>query len=118
LDEILRVQAEKEEPGWRKLFLGPEAIPVELNLLVARSIDFGEYAEAKSYAVKGMEICPWFYPNLWSNLAYAFEMEGDTARADFCWKTIAAKTTDPKWKAKEAKARERRRRVKEEKTAF
>jgi hypothetical protein len=114
LDEILRVQAEKEEPGWRKLLLGVEAFPVELNLLVARSVDFGEYAEAKSYAVKGMEICPWFFPNLWSNLAYVFEMEGDTERADFCWKTIAAKTTDPKWKAKEAKARERRRRVKEE----
>jgi len=118
LDEILREQSKKEEAGWKKLFLGAEAFPVELNLLVARSIDFGEYAEGKSYAVKGMEICPWFFPNLWSNLAYVFEMEGDTERADFCWKTIAAKTTDPKWKAKEAKARERRRRVKEEKTAF
>jgi len=118
LDEILRTQAEKKDAGWRRIFFGVEAFPVELNLLVARSVDFGEYAAGKSYAVKGMEICPWFFPNLWSNLAYVFEMEGDTERADFCWKTIAAKTTDPKWKAKEAKARERRRRVKEEKTAF
>jgi len=109
LDEILRAQAEKEEPGWRKLFLGPEAFPVELNLLVARSVDFGEYAEAKSYAVKGMEICPWFFPNLWSNLAYVFEMEGDTERADFCWKTIAKKTSDPKWRGNEARAKERRK---------
>ena len=114
LDEILRVQAEKEEPGWRKLFLGPEALPVELNLLVARSVDFGEYAEAKSYAVKGMEICPWFFPNLWSNLAYVFEMEGDTERADFCWRTIARKTSDPKWKKKEVSALERRRSLKKE----
>jgi hypothetical protein len=85
---------------------------VELNLLVARSADFGEYAEAKSYAVKGLEICPWFFPNLWSNLAYVFEMEGDTERADFCWKTIAKKTSDPKWKGKEAKAKERRKGLK------
>jgi len=112
LDEILRVQAEKEEPGWRKLFLGVEAFPVELNLLVARSLDFGEYAEAKCYAVKGMEICPWFFPNLWSNLAYVFEMEGDTERADFCWKTIAKKTRDPMWKGKEARAKERRKGLK------
>ena len=112
LDEILRMQAEKEEPGWRKLFMGVEAFPVELNLLVARSADFGEYAEAKSYAVKGLEICPWFFPNLWSNLAYVFEMEGDTERADFCWKTIAKKTSDPKWKGKEAKAKERRKGLK------
>lgn len=118
LDEILRVQAEKEEPGWRKLFLGPEAIPVELNLLVARSIDFGEYAEAKSYAVKGMEICPWFFPNLWSNLAYVYEMEGDTERADFCWRTIALKTRDPKWKKKEVSALERRKSLKKENSAF
>ena len=82
---------------------------MELNLLVARSIDFGEYAEGKSYAVKGMEICPWFFPNLWSNLAYVFEMEGDTERADFCWKTIAKKTSDPKWRANEARAKERRK---------
>lgn len=118
LDEILRVQAEKEEPGWRKIFLGPEALPVELNLLVARSIDFGEYAEAKSYAVKGMEICPWFFPNLWSNLAYVFEMEGDTERADFCWRTIARKTSDPKWKKKEVSALERRKSLKKENSAL
>jgi hypothetical protein len=118
LDEILRVQAEKEEPGWRKIFLGPEALPVELNLLVARSIDFGEYAEAKSYAVKGMEICPWFFPNLWSNLAYVFEMERDTERADFCWRTIARKTSDPKWKKKEVSALERRKSLKKENSAL
>jgi hypothetical protein len=112
LDEILRVQAGKEEPGWRKLFMGVEAFPVELNLLVARSLDFGEYVVAKSYAVKGMEICPWFFPNLWSNLAYVFDMEGDTERADFCWKTIAKKTSDPRWKGKEARAKERRKGLK------
>ena len=81
LDEILREQSKKEEPGWKKMFLGVDAFPVELNLLVARSIDFGEYAEGKSYAIKGMEICPWFFPNLWSNLAYVFESEGDIERA-------------------------------------
>jgi hypothetical protein len=108
LDEILRMQAEKKEAGWRRIFFGVEAFPVDLNLLVARSVDFGEYAAAKSYAVKGMEICPWFFPNLWSNLAYVFEMEGDTERADFCWRTIAQKTSDPKWKQKEVRALERR----------
>jgi hypothetical protein len=118
LDEILREQAEKEEPGWRRIFFGVEAFPVELNLLVARSVDFGEYAAAKSYAVKGMEICPWFFPNLWSNLAYVFEMEGDTERADFCWKTIAEKTSDPKWKKKEVSALERRKSLKKENSAL
>ena len=118
LDQILRSQALKPEPGWTSFFVGAGAFPLDLNLLVARSIYFGEFGAAKSYAVKAMEGCAWFYTELWSNLAYVFEMEGDTERADFCWKTIAAKTTDPKWKAKEAKARERRRRVKEEKTAF
>lgn len=109
LDEILRVQARKPEPGWRKFYLGAEAFPVELNLLVARSHDFGEFAAAKGYAVKGMEDCRWFYPNLWSNLAYVFETEGDTRRADFCWETIAEKTSDPRWKEKEAAARKLRR---------
>jgi hypothetical protein len=118
LDEILRTQAEKKEAGWRRIFFGVEAFPVELNLLVARSVDFGEYAAAKSYAVKGMEICPWFFPNLWSNLAYVFEMEGDTERADFCWKTIAKKTSDPKWKKKEVSALERRKSLKKENSAL
>jgi hypothetical protein len=62
--------------------------------------------------VKEMEICPWFFSNLWSNLAYVFEMEGDTERADFCWKTIAKKTSDPRWKGKEARAKERRKGLK------
>jgi len=108
LDEILQTQARKPEAGWRNLYLGPEAFPVRLNLLVARSVDFGEYAEGKGYAVAGMEGCDWFYPNLWSNLAYLFEMEGDVRRADFCWKTIAEKTSDPRWREKEAAARRRR----------
>jgi hypothetical protein len=112
LDEILRTQAKKKEAGWKKLFFGAEAFPLEMNLLVARSADFGEYTEAKSYAVKGMEGCRWFFPNLWSNLAYVFEMEGDTERADFCWKTIAKKTSDPTWKGKEARAQERRKGLK------
>jgi len=118
LDEILRTQAEKKEAGWGKLFFGAEAFPLELNLLVARSADFGEYTEAKSYAVKGMERCRWFFPNLWSNLAYVFEMEGDTDRADFCWRTIAVKTTDPKWKEKEVSALKRRKGLKKESPAY
>jgi len=111
LDEILQTQARKPEAGWRKLYLGAQAFPVEWNLLVARSHDFGEFAAAKGYAVKGMEGCRWFFPNLWSNLAYVFETEGDTRRADFCWKTIAEKTSDPRWKEKEAAARRRRAEV-------
>jgi hypothetical protein len=108
LDQILQAQAKKEELGWRKPFVGVEAFPVELNLLVARSMYFREYEEAKSYAVKAMEGCAWFYPELWSNLACTFENMGDTRRADFCWDTISRKTRDPHWKDQEDLAHKRR----------
>lgn len=108
LEAILRSQAEKKEAGWQRLFLGVEAFPVEANLLVARSLDFGEYSAGKGYAIAGMEGCPWFFPNLWYNLAILFEMEGERARADFCWQTLAKKTSDPKWRDGEKRALRRR----------
>jgi hypothetical protein len=111
LDKILKAQSQKSNPGWKSLFLGSDAFPLELNLLVGRSMYFGEYEEAKSYAVKAMEGCAWFYPELWSNLACTFEMAGDTRRADFCWATISRKTRDPHWKDQEDVARKRRKDV-------
>jgi len=109
LDAILQAQSLKPISGWKTPFLGSDVFPLELNLLVGRSMYFGEYQEAKSYAVKAMEGCAWFYPELWSNLACTFEMEGDTPRADFCWEMLTRKTMDPHWKAQEAIARKRRR---------
>jgi len=108
-DAILQAQSLKPISGWKTPFLGSDVFPLELNLLVGRSMYFGEYQEAKSYAVKAMEGCAWFYPELWSNLACTFEMEGDTLRADFCWERITHKTMDPHWKAQEVIARKRRR---------
>ena len=64
--------------------MGAEMFPTKLNLLVARSHDFGELEFAKHYAFEGMKSCHWFYPSLWSNLAAVFEAEGDHVRANFC----------------------------------
>jgi len=109
LDKILQAQSQKPKSGWKTPFLGSDVFPLDLNLLVGRSMYFGEYEEAKSYAVKAMEGCPWFYPELWSNLACNFENMGDTSRADFCWETISRRTGDAHWKEQEAVARMRRK---------
>jgi len=84
LDEILQGEANKPDPGWRRLVLGADAFPTELNRLVGRSYLFGEYDAAKCYAIRGLESCRWFYPALWSNLELVFRAEGDRYREEFC----------------------------------
>ena len=97
MDEMLEEMARKSPPGWRQAFLPVDIFPFDNNLLAARSLEFGELEEAKSYALDGMSQSPWFFASLWSNLAYAFEFQGDYRRADFCWETILKKSPEPRW---------------------
>ena len=91
LDQALQVEAHKPNPGWRRLVLGADAFPTELNLLVGRAYLFGELDAAKKYALRGLRSCRWFYPSLWSNLELVFKAEGDHARAEFCRKVLLKK---------------------------
>ena len=104
IDLLLSEMSNKPSVGWKALLLPADIFPVEINSLVARSIEFGEIESAKKYAIYGMQQCEWFYPSLWANLAYAFDLEGEDARADYCWQTIIHKTEDPQW-LKKQKAR-------------
>jgi len=111
IDAFLIEMANKPSVRWRKFILPTDKFPSEVNLLLARAIEFGEIREAKRYAMYGMQQCEWFFPSLWVNLAYAFELEGDNVHADFCWKTIIRQTEDPQWQKKEKAARKNRQRM-------
>jgi len=91
LDQTLLVEANKPDPGWRRLVLGVDAFPTEVNLLVGRDYLFGELDSAKVYALQGLKSCRWFYSSLWSNLELVFRAEGDHARAEFCRKVLLKK---------------------------